>query len=426
VPFVSARTEIEVITIPRRHDEAVSVLRDLPRFRSLWLSKAISSAGTGGGRIALVLFAAPSGPGAVSLVLIGTALPLLAGPLAGAVADRMDQRRLLAGCEAGQGVIYATLAVTRPPLPALLPLVILASLLAAFGSPAGKSAVRRLVPAGHRGQANALLTLAMDLQIVAGPAIGGVLAGFGGVPVAFGVNAASFALSALLLAGLGPLPPLDRPGQEAAPSLLADTMAGLRYASSNRAVRSLVLGTFTFVVFAAVDNVALVFLVRRALHGSPAEYGLISAVFGAGMVAASLALTVKASRMKPAFWLAGGVIAGAAGTALTGIAPSAALVSAGQALAGAGNTADLVGTDTLIQEQVPAHLQGRAFGTVYGGIQLASALSYLIAGPLVALTGPRATFVIAGVGALASATALVPALRSQPAPTGDGQSGLTA
>lgn len=399
----------------------MTLLRDLPRFRYLWLSKAISSTGTGIGRIALVLLVASSGPGAVSLVLVATMLPMLASPLAGAVADRVDQRRLLASCEAGQGVIYAIMAVTRPPLAVLLPLVVLASAFATFGSPAGKSAVRRLVPEQRRPQANALMGLAMNLQIIAGPAVGGVLAGLSGVSIAFGVNAASFAISALLLTGLGPLAPVARAaaGATAAkPRLLDDTRAGLKYSAENRVVRGLAIGSLIFVTFAAVDNVALVFLVKRALHGSGTEFGLMSAAFGVGMVAASLALSAKAGSRSAGFWLMGGIVAGAAGTVATGLAPTAVLAGAGQVIAGAGNTADLVGTDTLVQQRVPAELMGRAFGSVYGAAQLAGVLSSVIAGPLVALAGARAAFVIAGAGALLGLIVLVPALRA-PAPPAD-------
>ncbi|MCW2935960.1 MAG: putative transporter [Actinomycetia bacterium] len=399
----------------------MSILRDLPRFRYLWLSKAISSAGSGASRVALVLLVIPSGSAAVTCTLLATMAGVLVSPVAGAIADRADQRLLLLIGETGQGVIYAVMAIARPPLPVLLPLVALASLLATLASPAGKSSVGRLVPAERRSQANALLSLAFNLQIIAGPAAGGVLAGIAGAPAAFAVNAASFWISALLLTRLGPLPPLqdDTTAATAAgapsqrqPGLLADTVAGLRYAAQAPLVRGLAAGTFLFVTFAAMDNVALVFLVKRSLHGDGIEYGMLSATFGAGMVAASVALARWARRRPGAFWLIGGVISGAAGAVATGLAPTAVLAGAAQAVAGAGNSADLVGTDTLLQQRVPAVMLGRAFSLVYGADQLASVVSYGLAGPLVALAGPRAAFLVAGAGALAGLGVLVPGLRA--------------
>lgn len=383
-------------------------MRDSPRFRYLWLSRTISATGTGVSRVALVLLAAPAGPGTVSLVLLCSTLPQLLGPLAGAVADRVDQRRLLGGCEAGQGVIYAIVAIAHPPIAALLPLVTVAGLFATLMSPAGKSSVPRLVPADRLPRANAMLGLALNLQIIAGPAIGGALAGLAGPSAAFAVNAVSFFVSALLLTRLGPLPPQPA---EAPGGLMTQTWAGLRYAAHSPILRALVVGTLMFVSFAAIDNVALVFLVQRSLHGSGAEYGGTAAAFGAGMVAASLALAARANRRPPAQWLIGGISLGAIGTAATGLAPTIAAASVAQAAAGAGNTADLVGTDTLIQQSVPAHMLGRAFGAVYTAAQVASAIAYGAAGPLVALTGPRGAFLIAGVGMLAGLAVLGPALR---------------
>ena len=99
------------------------LLREARRFRFLWLSRTISATGIGVSRVALVLLASPAGAGAVSLVLLANTLPQLLGTVAGAVADRVDQRRLLAGCECGQGLIFALIAVFRPPVPLLLPLV---------------------------------------------------------------------------------------------------------------------------------------------------------------------------------------------------------------------------------------------------------------------------------------------------------------
>jgi MFS family permease len=385
------------------------VLGSSPRFRYLWLSRAISCTGIGVSQVALVLLAARSGPGTVSLVLLCNVAPRLLGPFAGALADRFDQRRLLAVCETGQGMIFAVIAATRPPLAGLLPLVAAAGLLATLFSPAGKSSVSRLVPPNALGRANALLGAAFNLQVVAGPAIGGVLAGVAGTTVAFAVNSGSFFASALLLTRLGPLPPV-RSGAVARQAMLRETWDGLRYAAATPVLRALVTSTLVFVSFAAMDNVALVFLVHRALHGSGSEYGMLVAAFGAGMMAASAYLSVRADRRRACTWLLAGIGAGAAGTVATGLAPTAWAAGLALAVAGAGNTADLVGSDTMVQQTVPAGMLGRAFGAVGAAAQLASGIAYVAGGPLVAAVGPRAALLTAGLGMLSGAVILVPAL----------------
>jgi MFS family permease len=374
-------------------------------FRVLWWSRAVSFAGDGIGRTALVLYAAAHGVTAVSLVLLAVALPRFLGPVAGALADRLDQRRLMAVCETGQAAVFVGLAVFLPPLPVLVALVLVTGGFATAFVPAGRSAVPSLVPDRDLGRANALLSMAFNIQVAVGPTVGGLTVEFGGPRVAFAVNAATFLVSALILTRL---PALRSTVVHS--GLWTEVVAGLRFVASSPGPRALVLSLFVVVSFAAVDNVALVFLVSDELHGSAAEFGFTQAAFGVGMLAAAGLLTI--GRRSAVALLIGGLALSASGTIATAALPTLLAVAAAQVVAGMGNGMENVATDTLVQRLTPRHLLGRVFGAVATAGQLGSAVAYVIAGPLVGSLGPRGAFLVAGAGCGLALLVAFPALRA--------------
>jgi len=374
-------------------------------FRVLWWSRAVSYTGDGVGRTALVLYAATRGATAVSLVLLAIALPRFLGPLAGALADRLDQRHLMAVCETGQAAVFAVLAVFLPPLPVLIALVLVSGGFATAFGPAGRSVVPTLVPAERLGRANALLGMAFNIQVAVGPTIGGLAVEFGGARVAFAVNAATFLVSALILTRLPALPPAGGHG-----GLWTETVAGLRFVATTPGPRALALALFVAVSFAAIDNVALVFLVSDELHGSAAEFGFTQAAFGIGMLAVSSLLII--GRGSAVALLVGGLALSAIGTGATALLPTILAVAVAQMIAGMGNGAEVIATDTLVQRLTPRHLLGRAFGAVATAAQLGAAVAYAAAGPLVGALGPRGAFLAAGAGCGLASLAAVPALRA--------------
>jgi MFS family permease len=385
-----------------------SLLREAPAFRALWSSRAVSQVGDGVSRVALVLLVADRGPSAVGLALLAATLPRLLGPLAGAVVDRADPRRLLRTSELTAGAAIVTIALARPATPLLLVLVAIAAAAAATcTSTAGRSALPTLVPRERVGEATAWLGTALNLQVLLGGAAGGALVAGLGVRAALLVDAGTFAASVLLLRNLPRLPPA--PGERA--RLLADTAAGLRFGRRDPAVRALALGTLALVTFLSLGNVALVFLVRDTLGAPGAAIGAAQTIYGIGMVTGSLAMLGR-GRGHPGRWLLLGAFAGAVGTATTGLAPALALALAGQLLAGAGNAIDVVASDILVQHVVPRELLGRVFGLIGTCAQLGAALAYSAGGPLLTATSPRTVYLIAGAGSLAALPLLAPALRA--------------
>ncbi len=392
------------------------VLRANPAFRALSASRAVSFIGDGITTTVLVLFAAQqNGPAGVSVLLLANALPRFGGPLAGVLADRLETRRLMVRCELASALVIGLIASTLPPLPVLAALVLIAGLLATIRNPAGRSLVPVLVEPGDRAAANAVFGLALTFQVAVGPGLGGLLAGGpGGVHTALAVDAATFVVSALLLARLPALTPPRVPG--AVKGVWAEASAGLRFVWTHRPVRVLILGLFLLVAFAGIDNVALVFLTRDQLGAGPFGFGVATSAFGVGMLLASAACTRLARGRSSIALLVLAVAATGVGALLTGLAPALAVVVAAQLIAGAGNAGENIGYDTVIQDLVPRPYLGRVFGTLGTAAQLGAGIASLAGAVVVGFAGARVAFVVAGIGTFAVLLVLVPELRRRPDP----------
>jgi MFS family permease len=390
-------------------------LRSSRSFRRLWLARTISHVGDGIALVALVLLVQETeGTGtAVGVLLLASSLPRFLGPLAGVVADRVEQRTLMALCDVGNAAIFASIAWFRPSFGVLLALVAASAVLDTLFAPAGRSAVPALVHADDLLRANAWMGTSLNLQVALGTLLGGALVATLGVRGALAFDAASFALSALLIVGL---PSLHAPSSASSQGFLDVGREGLSFAWRTRVVRRFLIVLFLGVAFAAVDNVALVFLVRQTLGGGPVAFGLVSAAYGLGMIVASVGMslrstTVAVTTLLVAAWLATGI-----GAIATGLAPLLVLAAAAQCIGGFGNGVENVAADTLIQQAVPRAMLGRVFGLVSTAGFAGSTLAYAAGGPLLDLTSPRAVFLIAGAGILAVTTYLWLALRDAGSP----------
>lgn len=385
--------------------EQPSLLRASPEFRRLWLARTISNVGDGIAFVALILLVQQrqeTGVAVGSLLLV-QAVPRFLGPVAGIVADRVDQRGLMIACDLGNAAIFGAIALLSPPFPLLLVLAGASSCLDTLFAPAGRSALPAIVGRNDLLQANALLGTSFNLQLALGPMIGGALVAGLGTRGAFAANVVSFVLSAAITTRL---PELRSVEDEERRGFLATGTEGLRYAWSTPAVRAIVVALFLAVAFAAMDNVALVFLVRQTLDGSPLAFGLLTAAFGAGMIAASGGLSLRLIRLSAGtIFLAGWFLSGI-GILLTGLAPVLLVAGLGQLIAGCGNGGENIGAETLIQRIVPRAMLGRTFGVVSTAAFGGSTLAYAFSGFLLDATSPRTVFVIGGLGVLAVALVL--------------------
>ena len=356
----------------------------------------------------------PARTGVVAFAgLVPTVLAALFG---GALVDRFGHRRMsvLADLLSGGTVALVPLLHQTVGLPfgVLLGLVFLGAL---FDAP-GATARAALFPDAVAGaglrleRANAASQTIHRLAQLLGPVAAGLLiAGFGASNVLW-LDAASFAVSAALVAALVP-----RPTAAAAPRgrYFDDLREGLAYLWRDRLVRALALTiAITNLLDAALSAVVLP-VYARDVYGRAGVLGLMFGGFGAGAVAGSLLYAAVAPRLpRRATFLAAFLVAGLPRTILAAAPPLpvavAVIVVAGLA-AGPLNPILM----TVWQERVPAELRGRVFGASTAIVLGGAPLGVLAAGYGLDVVGLSTTILLIGACyLLATASMLVnPALR---------------
>jgi MFS family permease len=277
-------------------------------FRRLLAALAISQLGDWLYNVALlaVIFERTHSATWLALTTAARVLPVVVlSPFGGVLADRCDRRRLMIGCDLGRALLMGALAaVTVGGLPTVL-LPVLAALATAGSAPYAPSTsatLPRLLPPADLAGGNALRSAVGAASLVLGAAAGAVLLLVAAPSTAFLVNAATFVLSAVLVAGIRRrsvfTPPAVPP--EGRPRLLSDLSTGWQALRASSSALHLVGADLTCSLVYGAQTVLLV-LLAQSLGAGGGGYGWLVATTGAGGLAGTV-IGARATRIGTAGW----------------------------------------------------------------------------------------------------------------------------
>jgi MFS family permease len=373
-------------------------------FRRLFLASVVSLAGDWFSFVAVAgLVTELTGrPGAPAFVYAATVLPVFAAsPIAGALADRFDRKRILVIADLARVPIALALCLaawwhsTALAIAAVVALAVGAS----FSDPIASAATPNLVDADELAAAQSLMGAVWGSMLMVGAGIGGLVAELFGRQAAFAVDAASFLASAWLIAGI------RRPMQEAEPGgrEAGSVRDALGYIRTTPIVLRLVFAKVGVSSANGIVGLLPAFAARR-FAGTGIATGLLFAARGLGamlgpMLARSVVGTTPGRRA--IVWVCGvsslSFCAVYAVFPLTGVFLGALVLVI---LAHLGGGAQWSLSTYGLQRETPDHFRGRVLSLDYGLATLWIGASSIAAGLLADARGEvAATWWLAAAGA---------------------------
>ncbi len=328
----------------------------------------------------------------------------LFGLFGGAIADRIDQRKVLMGTQAAFMVTAGLLAgLTLSGHATVWEIYVLAGvtgMITVLDTPVRQAFTIQMVGRDELPNAVALNSSLFNASRIVGPAIAGGLIAVAGVGICFLINALSYlaVLAALWLMRVYQLFPVRR--DERHQNLLRGSLEGLKFAWSRPVIRSVLAMMLVIATISINFNVLLPVLASRTLDSGPEIFGILSALFGFGALVGALfsASLGRASRHT--------MLVGAAVFSVSeiGLAPLHVAWAAGLALVVTGIAFTLYSSqaNATLQLAVTDQMRGRVLG-IYGYVFFGTApLGGLLAGWLAQEGGTQLAFLVAGLVGVAA------------------------
>lgn len=389
------------------------------RFVTYWIGQGVSQFGDRISELALPLIAVVAlheGPTAVGLLTAAVWAPNLVSLVIGSwVEHRPNKRRLLIAADLLRFAVLASLPVAHVLGVVSMGQLIVVALLAGFGQVLDQTAYQPffvgLVRRDQFIEANSLLSGTRSVSFIAGPAVGGGLIQLLTAPLAVGVDALSFAFSALMIARLDVVErPVETAGQ---PGLLRRARDGMRFVTRHPYLRASLACATTINFFTFIAAALVILFASRHLGLSAGVIGLAFGIGATGgllgaVVAGSVARLVGVGRT-----IAIGAVVFASPYAFIPLASGpvwtrAAVLGCVEFVSGLGVMLFDVNLNALQTAVTPDALRSRvsgAFSTVNYGIR---PLGAIIGGILGQTIGIGPSMVVAGVGGALSFVWLLP------------------
>jgi MFS family permease len=374
-------------------------------FRLFFVGQLISQSGTWMTMIAQTLLLLDlTGSGVMLGILAACQFGpvLILGAWAGAIADRVDKRRLLFMTQIGamiQSFVFGLVVLTdNITVGRILALATVQGVLTAFDNPVRRSFVTEMVPTEHVANAVSLNSAIMTGSRVIGPALAGVLIGAFGYAWCFFLDSFSYlaVLSGIAMMRKGELFSLAR-----AERARGQVRAGLRYIRSNQdlfvpMVMMAIIGTLAFNF-----SVATPLLITGALGGSQQAFTLFFSCMSFGALTVALA-TARRREIPRSHLVVSAAVFGAAMVALAA-SPTLWMVYPIGFLVGMGSVGFMTSCNAILQLQAAPAFRGRVLAL--------QAMVFLgstpIGGPIIGWAGDtlgrRAPVLIGGLACFAAA-----------------------